>query len=193
MSLQSREEAEQKLEEFVANDYQRRHAKMVATAMEGYARLWGLPAAPSAQAGDGLRLYYITGLLHDLDYEQFPDQHPGPSLQWFSEWGYPQELIHAVEAHALGFNGFTIEPRTKLAETLLACDEICGIFFAYQKLNPIPYGEMKASSIKKRFKDKGFAPGISREHIYDSVERLGISIDEHVENLIGFLGKLEHE
>lgn len=166
--------AQQKLEEYVTNDYQRHHALMVATAMEGYAKKWG----------EDLTLYYVTGLLHDIDYDQFPDQHPGPSLTWFKEWGYPEELIHAVEAHALGFNGYTTEPQTRLAKTLMACDEICGIFFAYQKLNPVPYGEMKVSSIKKRLKESKFAPGISREHIYESVERLGISIDEHIENII---------
>ena len=136
MTLPTRIEAQAKLEEYTTNEYLLLHAKMVATSMEGYAELYE----------EDKDLYYITGLLHDVDYEQFPDTHPGPSLQWFEDWGYSKELIHAVEAHALGFNGFTTQPNSRLAKTLMACDEICGIFFAYQKLNPIPYSQMKVSS-----------------------------------------------
>src|SRR5690606_7460964 len=90
--LPSREEAQKLLEEHVKEDYQRLHAKMVANAMEMYAREYG---------GDA-DLWYITGLLHDLDYNQFPDEHPKESLKWFKEWGYPKELIDAVSAHAFG-------------------------------------------------------------------------------------------
>ncbi|MFT7507666.1 MAG: putative hydrolase (HD superfamily), partial [Acidimicrobiales bacterium] len=113
-----------------------------------------------------------------------------PSLEWFAQWGYPQELIHAVEAHADGFNGFTTKPETLLAKALIACDEICGIYYAYQKLNPIPYEEMKTTSIKKRLRELKFAPGINREHIYNGVENFEITLDEHIENLTSFFSNL---
>lgn len=181
MSLPTREEAITLLEQYVTDDYQRFHALMVGAAMEGYAQ----------KLGEDVDLWFLTGYLHDLDYDQHPTEHPGPSLQWFKDWGYPQELIDAVEGHAFGFNGFDREPVTALDKALRACDEICGIFYAYQKLNPIPFAEMKVKSIKKRLKESRFAPGIDRTHIYDGVEDFGITVEEHIENLIEFFKDLE--
>ena len=181
--LPSRADAKALLEKHVSDPYQRYHALMVGTAVEGYAKKFGEDAD----------LWFLAGYLHDLDYDEHPDKHPGPSLEWFKEWDYPEELIHAVEAHANGFNGYTTKPETKLAKTLIACDEICGIFYAYQKLNPIPFGEMKAKSIKKRLKEERFAPGIDRKHIYDAVDDLGVTLDEHVANLIEFFNELDNK
>lgn len=181
MTTPTRQDATEKLHAHVQNDYQRHHALMVATAMEGYAKKYG----------EDENLWYITGLLHDVDYEQHPEEHPGPSLTWFKEWGYPDELMHAVEAHALGFNGFTTEPQTLLAKALMACDEISGIFYAYKLMNPIPYGDMKVKSIKKRLKDKTFAAKISRDDVMQGAARLDIELDEHIENLISFFASLD--
>lgn len=181
MSLPNREEAKTLLETYVSDPYQRYHALMVGTAMEGYAK----------KLGEDVELWFLTGYLHDLDYDQHPTEHPGPSLGWFKEWGYPEALTQAVLTHANGFNGFDTPTQSQLDKALIACDEICGIFYAYQKLNPIPFGEMKAKSIKKRLKEERFAPGIDRDHIYNGVEDFGITIDEHVENLIEFFSDLE--
>lgn len=154
---------------------------MVATAMEGYAERFG----------EDPNLWYMTGLLHDIDFEKHPALHPGESLKWFKEWGYPEELIHAVEAHAYGYNGFTTLPQTKLAAALIACDEMSGIFYAYRRINPIPYVQMKVSSIKKRLNEKGFAAKIDRPTIYRGAEALGVSLDEHIGNMTQFLSKLD--
>jgi len=189
MSLPIREEAHTILEKHVKDEYQRYHASMVATAMEGYAKLFS-----EDDPFDKLRasdLWYITGLLHDLDFEEYPHIHPAQSLKWFKEWNYPEELIHAVEAHAYGYNGFEILPQTKLAAALTACDEISGIFYAYRKLNPIPYGEMKASSINKRIREKAFAAKIERDTIYRGCEALGVELNEHISNLIHSFAKLK--
>jgi predicted hydrolase (HD superfamily) len=180
MPLPTREEAHALLEKHVKDEYQRYHAKMVGTAMEGYAKIYN--ADP--------HLWYLTGLLHDIDFDEHPNVHPKESLGWFKEWGYPEELIHAVEAHAYGYNGFTTLPQTPLASCLMACDEISGIFYAYRKLNPIPFGEMKQSSIKKRLAEKSFASKIERETIYRGCEYLGVTIDEHIANLIKFFSTL---
>ncbi len=177
----SRAEAQQLLEQHVKDEYQRYHALMVATVMEGYARHYGEDAD----------LWFLTGYLHDLDFEEFPEAHPGIALKWFKEWGYPEALIHAVEAHAYGYNEFRTLPQTRLAAALLACDEICGIFFAYRKVNPIPYGEMQVKSIKSRLKEKAFAAKIDRSTIYLGCEHLGVTIDDHVGNLIGFFKDFE--
>jgi predicted hydrolase (HD superfamily) len=180
MKLPSRTEAQQLLEQHVRDEYQRYHALMVGTAMEGYA----------PQFGEDAHLWYITGYLHDIDFDEHPETHPGESLKWFAEWGYPEELRHAVEAHAYGYHGYATLPRTKLAAALLACDEISGIFYAYRKMNPVSYGEMKASSIKKKLKDAGFAAKIDRATITLGCEKLGVSLDDHVGNLIKFFAVL---
>lgn len=181
MSLPTRAETKSLLNQHVKDEYQRYHAEMVATAMDGYAKIYN----------EDSDLWYITGLLHDVDFEEHPDAHPTESLKWFKEWGYPEELIHAVEAHAYGYHGFTTMPATKLASALMACDEISGIFYAYRKLNPISYGEMKLSSIKKRLAEKSFASKIDRETIYRGCEALGVSVDEHITNLIKFFRVLK--
>jgi predicted hydrolase (HD superfamily) len=180
MPLPTKPEAQQLLERHVQDEYQRYHALMVATAMEGYATKFA--ADP--------QLWYITGLLHDIDFEKHPGTHPRESLRWFAEWNYPPELIHAVEAHAYGYNGFTTLPQTKLAAALLATDELCGIFYAYRKLNPVRYSEMKASSIKKKIKEPAFAAKVDRRTIYVGCEHLGVSLDDHVVSLIAFFGAL---
>ena len=174
MPLPTKKEAQEILEKHVKDEYQRHHAYMVAIAMEGYAKLWN----------EDSHIWYLTGLLHDLDFEQYPHTHPKESLSWFKEWDYPEDMIHAVEAHAYNYNGFTTLPNSKLAFALMACDEISGIFYAYHKINPIKFSEIKASSIKKRFNEKSFAAKIDRATIYRGIEGLGISLDEHIANIL---------
>lgn len=181
MNLPTKEEARELLYKNVTDPYQRLHAEMVATAVEGYATKYE----------EDPHLWWVTGYLHDIDFQMHPDIHPGESLKWFKEWEYPEDLIHAVEAHAYSYNGYTTLPNTKLASALMACDEICGIFYAYQKLNPIPYKEMKVSSILKRLREKSFAPKIERESIERGCELLGVTLEEHAQNLISFLSKLD--
>lgn len=174
MNLPSRKEAHELLEQHVRDVYQLYHAKMVAVAMESY----------SVSFNEDKDLWYITGLLHDIDFEEQPHTHPTESLKWFKDWGYPEDLIHAVEAHAYNYNGFNILPKTKLASALMACDELCGIFYAYQKLNPVPFKDMKPSSIKKKFDEKSFAVKIDRETVTRGCELLGVSLNDHIVNLI---------
>ncbi len=183
MTLPTREEALQKLQEYVHDDYQRHHARMVAAAMEGYAKLFNEDA----------ELWYVTGLLHDLDFERHPDSHPRESLAWFREWGYPDALIHAVEAHAYGYHGFTTLPQTKLAAALLACDEVSGIFYAYRKLNPVPYGQMKPGSIRKKIKEPSFAAKVDRAMIALGCEHLGVPLEEHLGNLVRFYSAVDSQ
>ena len=178
--LPSREAASALLHQHVADAYQRTHALMVATALEGYA----------THLNEPVNLWFVTGLLHDLDFEQHPDTHPGPSLQWFREWGYPPELLHAVEAHAYGYHDFTTLPQTTLAAALLATDELCGLFYAYRKMNPVPYAQMKPSSILKKFREPSFAAKIDRATIELGVQHLGIPLEQHVANVGRFLAPL---
>jgi putative nucleotidyltransferase with HDIG domain len=180
MPIPTKAEAQQLLEQHVQDNYQRHHALMVATALEGYA----------AQFQGDAQLWFVTGLLHDIDFEKHPATHPAESLRWFKEWNFPDELIHAVEAHAYGYNGYTTLPQTKLAAALLGTDELCGIFYAYRKLNPVAYGQMKASSIKKKVNEPAFAAKVDRRTIHVGCEHLGVTLDQHIANLITFLGAL---
>jgi predicted hydrolase (HD superfamily) len=180
MPLPTSEAAATLLHAHVTDEYQRHHALMVATALEGYA----------THLQEDPLLWYVTGLLHDLDFEQHPETHPAPSLQWFKDWGYPHDLIHAVEAHAYGYHGFTTLPKTRLAAGLVACDEISGIFYAYRKMNPVRYGEMKPGSIRKKFKDGGFAAKIDRATIQLGCDQLGVPLDDHIANLVRFFNLL---
>jgi len=180
MPLPSRDAATELLHQHVSDPYQRTHALMVATALEGYA----------VHLNEPVNLWFITGLLHDLDFERHPDAHPGPSLQWFRDRDYPPELLHAVEAHAYGYNQFKTLPQTKLAAALLATDELCGLFYAYRKMNPVPYAQMKPSSIKKKFKEPSFAAKIDRATIELGVQHLGVPLDEHIANVAKFLAPL---
>ena len=182
MPLPTKDAATALLNQHVRDDYQRLHALMVATALEGYAAHLG----ESAHAD----LWFVTGLLHDLDYEAHPETHPAPSLQWFREWNYPAELIHAVEAHAYGYHDFKTLPQTRLAAALLATDELCGIFYAYRKMNPVRYSEMKTSSLKKKFNDRGFAAKIDRATIELGCQHLGVPLDEHIAHVTCFLSPL---
>ncbi len=180
MSLPTREKAQELLREHVKDEYQIYHANMVGLAMEGYAKVYN----------EDPDLWFLTGLLHDIDFDKHPDVHPKESLGWFKTWDFPEDLIHAVEAHAYGYNGYTTLPKTKLASALMACDEISGIFYAYRKMNPISYGEMKVSSIKKKLGEKSFAAKIDRETIYRGCELLGVNLDEHISNLTKFFSNL---
>jgi predicted hydrolase (HD superfamily) len=177
--LPTRIEAKKLLEDHVKEPYQLLHAEMVARGMEFY--------APEDQKD----LWYITGLLHDIDYYEFPTEHPKRSLVWFKEWGYPEELIHAVEAHAHGFNGIETEPQTPMAACLCATDELSGFLYAYSLMRPTKFEDMEIKSALKRFKDKSFAKKVSREEVMYGVEKFGIPFEKHIENLISVFNKME--
>lgn len=166
--LPSRDEAEKLLVEYVKNEYQRLHVHMVALVMEKYAEKFGA----------NKDLWYIAGLLHDLDYDQYPDKHPHTELEWYEKWNYPEPLIHAIAAH--GRHITNVEPKTKMAQALLAVDELSGFMYAYAQMREEGFVDMKASSIKKKLKDKSFAAKIDRGEILFGVEALGIDLDEHI-------------
>lgn len=167
------EKAQKVLEEHVKDDYQRLHAEMVAEVLREYAKKFG----------EDEDLWYVTGLLHDLDYFEFPEEHPRKSLEWFKEWGYPEELIHAVKAHGL-FDP-RVEPESQLAKCLIATDELAGLLYAYSLMRPTGFEGMKAKSAKKKFKDKSFAAKVDRDEINYGLEKFGVDFSEHVSFMVG--------
>lgn len=172
--LPSRDGALKLLEDYVKEPYQILHAKMVAKGMEAYAQ----------KLNQNEDLWYVTGLLHDLDYDKFPDEHPKESLKWFTDWGYPNELIQAISAHAMSSGRTDTQPKTQLDFALIACDEMSGLLYAYSLMRPSGFEGMEAKSVMKKFKDKAFAAKIDREEILMGVEGLGIDLKEHIETLI---------
>lgn len=179
--LPTREEAQKLLSEHVKEEYQILHSHMVARAMELYAK----------QYGQNEDLWYITGLLHDLDYFEFPDEHPNESLKWFAEWHYPESLIHAVAAHAHSSGRTESAPKTQIDFALIACDELSGLLYAYSLMRPTGFEGMEAKSVMKKFKDKAFAAKIDREEIKMGVEGLGADLKEHIQKLIEVFAGME--
>ncbi|GIV78529.1 HDIG domain-containing protein [Litorilinea aerophila] len=178
MPLPTRDEAYALLCEWVQSENLRRHMLAVEAALRAYARHFG----------EDEELWGITGLLHDLDYERFPDMedtvngHPRTALRLFRERDYPEELIHAVEAHAT----FLGVPRTSLLDkALLACDELTGLILACAYVRPSrDLREVKLKSVKKKWKDKAFTAAIDREENLRYIEELGVPFDEHVQRVL---------
>ncbi|MFQ6090467.1 MAG: HAD family hydrolase, partial [Candidatus Bipolaricaulia bacterium] len=123
-------------------------------------------------------LWGITGLLHDFDYERYPEEHPLKGATILEELGYPQEVVHAVKAHA----DFTGVPRESLLDrALFAVDELTGLLVATALVQPAKsLSEVKVKSVRKKMKDKSFARGVNREEIIKGAEELGVELNEHI-------------
>ena len=172
MSIPTREDALQLLNVHVKEGYQILHAKMVATALEKYAEKFN----------EDRDIWYLTGLLHDIDYYEHPDKHPYESLKWFEEWDYPVELIYAVKAHSP--EKPRAELKSNLDKALIAIDELAGLIYAYSLMRPTGFEGMKPKSVKKKFRDKSFAAKIDREEIMYGVDALGVDFSEHINLLV---------
>jgi putative nucleotidyltransferase with HDIG domain len=170
----TREEAWELVQEWVQSDSLRKHLLGVEVGMRAYARRFG----------EDEELYGVTGLLHDLDYERYPDLetgHPRKALELFRERGYSEELIDAVAGHA-DFLGVPRESR--MAKTLYAVDELSGFLAACALVRPTGIEGMTPKSVKKKLKQPSFAAGVDREEVRRGAEELGVNFDEHVAFLI---------
>jgi putative nucleotidyltransferase with HDIG domain len=166
----SREEAWRLVCEWIAADSLRKHLLGVEAAMRAYAR---------SEGGDE-ELWGVTGLLHDLDYERYPDLdsgHPRVALELFRERGYPPELIDAVAGHA---ERLGVSRETPLAKTLYAVDELSGFIAACALVRPTGLQGLTPKSVKKKLKQPSFAAGVDREEVRRGAEELGVDFDEHV-------------
>ena len=126
----------------------------------------------------------VVGLVHDVDYEQFPDKHPFTAATWLKEKSYPQDMIDAVLGHAT-YSG--VERTSKMAQCLFAVDELCGFIMACAHVRPEKLVGMKPSSVKKKLKDKRFAAAINRNEIAQAIEEFNIDPDEHIQFVIASL------
>jgi predicted hydrolase (HD superfamily) len=133
-------------------------------------------------------LWGLAGLLHDLDWEKYPDEHPRRALVELEERGYPRALIRAVETHAPNRTG--AEPDALLERVLFACDELSGLVYACCLVRPNGIDDLSPKSVTKKLKDKAFAAGVDRDDVARGVELLGIERAEHIQNVIDGMRKI---
>ncbi len=170
-SLPSREQAEKLLSTHISNLALRVHCQMVAQAMQAYAQ----------ELGQDKELWYQAGLLHDLDWEKYPDEHPNRAIKEILV-EYPPELLDAIAAHAPDRTGK--HAQTLIERYLFANDEISGFMHAVSLMRPNGFQDMEPRSVKKKLKDKSFATNVSREDIQRGLELIDKSLDEHLQFLI---------
>jgi len=168
-----RQQAWQIVTEFTESESLRRHMLAVETAMRAYAqRFDGNP-----------ELWGVVGLLHDFDYEKYPDVavegHPVVGSKILRERGASEEIIRAILSHAEEITG--VEPKSMMEKTLVAVDELTGFIIAVTLVRPSKsILDVKPKSIRKKWKDKAFAAGVHRGEIEQAVEKLGVPLDEHI-------------
>ncbi len=169
----NRESSHELLIQWVESESLRRHMYAVEAAMRAYAKKFG----------ENEDLWGICGLLHDFDYEKYPEPnaeaktgHPFEGVKFLESAGYPPEIIEAILGHAL-YSG--VARKSNMAKVLFAVDELCGFIVAVARMKPDKLQSMTAESINKKLKDKKFAEKVSREDINLGVAELGVDKDEH--------------
>lgn len=176
MSL-SRADAWKLMTEYTQGESLRKHMLAVEAAVRGYAR----------QFGEDEDDWGVVALLHDFDYERYPDQenHPYRGVEVLKAKGYPEWVTRAILSHA-DYSGVPRESR--LEKTLYACDEMSGIVTAAALVRPSKsILDLEASSVMKRMKDKAFARAVNRDDLKRGAEELGIPLDQHITNVIAFM------
>jgi putative nucleotidyltransferase with HDIG domain len=179
MTIPPRAEALALMHEYTRSDSLRKHMLAVEAAMRSYAERFG----------EDTGKWGLTGLLHDFDYERFPndvhsptDEHPSEGVRLLRERGYPEDMLEAILGHAT----YTGVPRTsRLAKALFAVDELTGLITATALVKPSrSVHDVDARSVRKKMKDKAFARGVNREDIVTGASELGADLDEHISFVI---------
>lgn len=173
----SRDEAYNLLCEFTKTDKALKHALAVEAAMRYLAR----------KRGQDEEKWGIVGLIHDLDFEQFPDQHCAKTGELLRERSWPEEYIRAALSHGWGVCS-DIEPQSDLEKTLFAIDELTGLVAACALVRPSKsVMDLEVKSVKKKWREKGFAAGVDRGVIEKGAAMLGVSLDELIGDVIAAL------
>jgi putative nucleotidyltransferase with HDIG domain len=173
--MPSRNDAWTLLCEYTQNESLRKHALAVEACVRAYAR----------KTGADWELWGITALLHDFDYERWPndthsptEEHPAGGSAILREKGYSEEIIRAIQSHA-DYTGVARE--TPLEHTLFACDELAGFLTACSLVKPgKSIFEVEPDSVKRKLKDKAFARGVNRDDVRKGAEELGVPLEEHI-------------
>ncbi|MCX8020340.1 MAG: hydrolase [Chitinophagaceae bacterium] len=174
--LMTTDEALALLNEWVPNERLRLHMKQVAALMKA----WALEKE-NADAQTAAK-WELAGLLHDADWEKFPDDHCRIIIEELERRNIDPEVIRCIACH--GPRIFGVEPVTPMEKMIYAFDELSGLIHAYSLMRPEGYEGMEIKGVKKRLKEKSFAAGVNREDIYDAVSRLSVSLDELIDFII---------
>jgi putative nucleotidyltransferase with HDIG domain len=178
--LPSRDDALALMHEYTASDSLRKHMLSVEAAMRAYAE----------RQGAEVERWGLAGLIHDFDYERWPndahsptEEHPAEGVRILRARGWPEDILEAIMGHAL-YSGV---PRTSpMAKTLFAVDELTGLITATALVRPSrSVHEVEAKSVRKKMKDKAFARGVSRDDVINGAAELGVDLDEHIAFVIG--------
>lgn len=179
LPVPSRDEAHALMCEYTSSDSLRKHMYAVESAMRAYA----------LKHGEDVELWGLAGLMHDFDYERWPNaehhperEHPADGVRLLRERGYPEEVLEAILGHA-DYSGV---PRvTLMARTLYAVDELAGLITATALVRPSrSVHEVEARSVRKKMKDKAFARGVNREDVVNGAQALGVDLDEHIQFVV---------
>ncbi len=175
MTIPSRADTLALVHEYTASESLRKHMLAVEGAMRAYARKFG----------EDEERWGTAGLIHDFDYERFPnnahsatDEHPAEGVRILKSKGYPDDILEAILGHA----HYTNTPReSQMAKTLFAVDELTGLITATALVRPSKsVHEVDAKSVRKKMKDKAFARGVSRDDVINGAAALGVDLDEHI-------------
>ena len=179
MTIPSRADTLALMHEYTASESLRKHMLAVEGAMRAYAQKFG----------EDEERWGITGLIHDFDYERFPnnahsptEEHPAEGVRILKSKGYPDDILQAILGHAHYCN----TPReSRMAKTLFAVDELTGLITATALVRPSKsVHEVEAKSVRKKMKDKAFARGVSRDDVINGAAELGVDLDEHINFVI---------
>jgi putative nucleotidyltransferase with HDIG domain len=174
----TRAEALALMQEYTENVNLRKQMYAVEAAMRAYARKYG----------EDEEVWGVVGLIHDFDYERWPndersptEEHPSTGVAILRERGWPDEILHAVMAHA---EHTGVEPETLMARTMRAVDELTGFVVACALVRPTGIGDLKSKSVKKKMKDRSFAAAVNRDEIREYTEMIGEDLTEHIDFVI---------
>ncbi len=182
----TRDDALALMHEYTESDSLRKHMYAVEAAMRAYARKFG----------EDEDEWGLVGLLHDFDYEKYPndahhptEEHPSFGVGVLRQREFPEHMCQAILGHAT----YTGVPRaSRLAKTLFAVDELCGFLVACALVRPSrSFGDLEVKSVKKKLKDKAFAKGVNRDEVQQGAEELGVPFEEHVQFVIRALNAVE--
>ncbi len=166
----SKEDANQLLNDWILNDKLRLHMQQVSHLMKSW-------AAEKEQLNDADQWRWeMAGLLHDADWDQWPELHCKKIIEELEQRNIDPEIIRAIASH--GPNHFGVKPETKMDKMLYAFDELSGLIHAYSLMRPGGYEGMELKGVKKRLKEKSFAANVSREEIQDACDRAGLSLED---------------
>lgn len=171
----TKEEADVLLNDWVKNERLKLHMKQVAYLM----KCWAAENEGLDEAGQWR--WEMAGLLHDADWDQWPDLHCKKIIEELEAKNIDAEIIRAIASH--GPNHFGVQPETKMDKMLYAFDELSGLIHAYSLMRPEGYAGMELKGVKKRFKEKAFAANVNRDEILDAMNRAGTELD----NIILFI------